>query len=135
QELLSHFVSGCLVEPVEEPSAGGGLSESAVDLEAHPREELLHLRDRLQTVPLPPAEADRTGPFTRPVGHPLPRRGGGGGAPAGGGAGVVVGEAFSEGQTPVEPQQGGYPSPPHFPPAFHGGPAPECPVPFVNRLK
>src|SRR5262245_41514379 len=40
QEQLAHLVAGCLVEPVEEPAAGGGLSEAAVDLEAHPREEL-----------------------------------------------------------------------------------------------
>src|SRR5436309_486811 len=63
-----------LVEPVQKPADRRRLAEALVDLEAELGEVLLDLRDGLQALALPAAEADAAGRLDRPVLQPLQRR-------------------------------------------------------------
>src|SRR3954451_20197222 len=80
QQVAAHLVAGGVVEPVEEPPAGGGLAEPLVGLEAGPGEELLDLADRVEPLALPPAEPEGAGGLDRPV-LDAHERGRGGGGP------------------------------------------------------
>src|SRR5579884_224028 len=70
-KLFAHLLTWRLVEPIQEPAASGRLSETLIDLEARAGEKLLDLSDGFQSIPLPAAEAERTGGLDRPILHAL----------------------------------------------------------------
>ena len=53
EEFAADLVAGGVVEPVEEPTAGGGFAEALVGLEAAAGEVLLDLPDGVEAIALP----------------------------------------------------------------------------------
>src|SRR5690349_4298318 len=53
RKLFAHLLARRLVEPIQEPTASGRLTETLIDLEASAGEKLLDLGDGLQSIPLP----------------------------------------------------------------------------------
>ena len=67
EEFAAHLDAWGVVEPVEEPPTGGGLTESLVGFEANAGEELFDFADGFEVFALPATEPESAGGLNGPI--------------------------------------------------------------------